>query len=110
MLAAPAPEERREDERRVTGESGPAGKFDVMILDFDSASSGSQQWSTLPKDGAAQDGGAPVVLMANDESRLQALDLVERGGAYGYVRKPPVVREVRAILRSACERRLQHRP
>ena len=31
--------------------------------------------------------------MANDESRSEALDLVERG-AHGYIRKPPVVRRI----------------
>src|SRR4051794_30429655 len=48
--------------------------------------------------------GAPVIILADDERRRHALELVERG-AYGYVRKPPVVRELRAMLRGACERR-----
>ncbi len=43
--------------------------------------------------------------MANDENRLQARELVERG-AHGYVRKPPVVRDVKAMLRSASEQHL----
>ena len=45
-----------------------------------------------------------MILLADDENRREALDLVEHG-AYGYVRKPPVVRELRAMLRSAYEGR-----
>jgi len=48
--------------------------------------------------------GVPVIILAGDESRRHALDLVERG-AHSYVRKPPVVRELRAALRSAYEKR-----
>jgi DNA-binding NtrC family response regulator len=44
--------------------------------------------------------------MGNDDTRMRALELVEKHGAFGYVRKPPVVREVKAILRSANERGL----
>jgi DNA-binding NtrC family response regulator len=48
--------------------------------------------------------GAPVIILADDDNRRRALDQVEQG-AYGYVRKPPVVRELRAMLRSAYEGR-----
>jgi len=48
--------------------------------------------------------GAPVIILADDDNRRRALDRVEQG-AYGYVRKPPVVRELRAMLRSAYEGR-----
>src|SRR5689334_1311502 len=46
--------------------------------------------------------GVPIIILAGDENRRGALDLVEQG-AYGYVRKPPVVRELRAMLRGAYE-------
>lgn len=48
--------------------------------------------------------GAPVIVLADDENRRKALDLVEHG-AHSCVRKPPVVRELRAALRSAYEGR-----
>jgi len=48
--------------------------------------------------------GGPVIVMAGDESHSHAQDLVERG-AHGYIRKPPVIREVKALLRTAMESR-----
>lgn len=48
--------------------------------------------------------GVPVVVLADDDHRRAALDLVEHG-AFSYVRKPPVVRELRAALRAAFESR-----
>ena len=79
--------------------------FDVLILDFDSASGGLREWNYLAKDDFARYVGVPIVLMADDDSRLDALDLVEHG-AYGHVRKPPVVRELKAILRNAAEQHI----
>jgi DNA-binding NtrC family response regulator len=87
VLAAPTPEQLTEP--------GLGDRFDALILDFDSIS---------PSTDLLFDIGPPVIVMANEESRAHALDLVEHG-AYGYVRKPPVVRELRAILRGACESR-----
>jgi DNA-binding NtrC family response regulator len=80
---------------------GLENRYDALIVDFDSSSSAARM---LLDHGLSQI-GAPVIIMASDESRTQALDLVERG-AFGYVRKPPVIRELRTILRSACESRL----
>jgi DNA-binding NtrC family response regulator len=48
--------------------------------------------------------GVPVIILAADHQRRAALETVERG-AYGCVRKPFVVRELAAMLRSASERR-----
>jgi DNA-binding NtrC family response regulator len=80
-----------------------ANRFDVLILDFESGSASAAAWETRFENGKSLC-GVPVVIMAGDESRSHALELVERG-AHGYVRKPPVVRELRALLRSACESR-----
>jgi DNA-binding NtrC family response regulator len=44
----------------------------------------------------------PVVLMADDDSRAMAAELVQRG-AFGYCRKPPAVRELKALLLRAFE-------
>ena len=93
VLAAPPPEQITE---RVFDNG-----FDAVILDFDSSS----RSGAMLLDSGVSKLSAPVIVMANDESRAQALDLVERG-AHGYVRKPPVVRELKAVLRSACESRL----
>src|ERR1051325_5627660 len=71
---------------------------DVLILDIDEGGPETTRF------GDFANCGVPVIILAEDETRREALDLVERG-AYGYVRKPPVVRELRAMLRSAYERR-----
>jgi DNA-binding NtrC family response regulator len=76
--------------------------LDALIFDADFQSCGNGPG------GAAYDAiagcGLPVIILADDENRRRALDLVEHG-AYGYVRKPPVIRELRAMLRSAYEGR-----
>src|SRR5690348_399419 len=64
------------------------GRFDVLLMDFDSISPSAQQWANR-LEGSACTSSLPVVLLADDEKRRRALALVERG-AHGYVRKPPV--------------------
>jgi DNA-binding NtrC family response regulator len=76
---------------------------DVLIFDIDLQSAGREGLGESVFDGLVGC-GAPVIILADDEKRRAALDLVEQG-AYGYVRKPPVVRELRAMLRSAYEGR-----
>jgi len=76
-------------------------QFDVLILDVDSTTPpSSEEWSnhllSPPR--------PPVIIMADDEHRGRALELVECG-AHGHVRKPPAVRELRSVLRSECEHR-----
>jgi DNA-binding NtrC family response regulator len=76
---------------------------DVLILDVDPD-------SDLAGDDAAgysdiSESGVPVIAMADDDNRLRALELVERG-AHSFVRKPPTVRELKAILRKAYDDRL----
>ena len=78
-------------------------RFDALLLDFDPRSAPSRQWATFLHSGK-HSFTLPVVLMSEEESRRDALAFVERG-ANGYVRKPPVVPELRAILRKVCERR-----
>jgi DNA-binding NtrC family response regulator len=50
-------------------------------------------------------GEAPVIVMADDKDRQKALQLVERG-AHSYARKPPVIPELRNVLRRAYDGRL----
>jgi DNA-binding NtrC family response regulator len=85
-----------------TEEPEPGGRFDVLILDFDGCSASAEDYRSLLQPGPTRP-QVPVVVMAGNENRVPALELVEEG-AFGYVRKPPAVRELRAMLRSACER------
>jgi DNA-binding NtrC family response regulator len=75
------------------------GSCDVMILDLD------------PNDGSGfevrffeeiAESRIPVIVMANDESRAEAAELMQRG-AFGYCRKPPALRELKALVRAAYE-------
>jgi DNA-binding NtrC family response regulator len=70
----------------------------VLVLDIDSCSGRSRALETVFDDLAKS--RVPIVILASDESRVEALRLVERG-AHGYVRKPPVMRDLRTVLRSA---------
>ena len=60
----------------------PANRIDVLILDLDSSSCSPEEWKGL-YDNIKSHFSTPVIIMANDESRSHALDLVERG-AHGY--------------------------
>jgi DNA-binding NtrC family response regulator len=86
-----------------SGEPDSSDRFDAFILDLESGAPVAEDWSSLFRARTSRP-SAPIIIMADDESRQDALELVERG-AHGYVRKPPVVRELRSTLRSACESR-----
>jgi len=77
-------------------------RTEVMVLDIDLRNGDSQPLGPVFEDLAKS--GVPIVILASDESRVEALRLVERG-AHGYVRKPPVMRDLRTLLRSAIESR-----
>ena len=74
----------------------------VLVLDIDSCGGRSESLEFL-FDRLAKS-GVPIVILASDESRVEALHLVEHG-AHGHVRKPPVMRDLRTLLRSALESR-----
>ena len=74
----------------------------VLVLDIDSCNGRSQSLESMFGDLAKS--GVPIVILASDESRVEALRLVERG-AHGHVRKPPVMRDLRTLLHSALESR-----
>ena len=76
--------------------------FDVLLLDFEPTSASVKAWTNLLVDGQPPS-GVRVILMADEESREEALALVEHG-AHGYVRKPPILPELRAMLRGASEK------
>ncbi|HEX5235158.1 MAG TPA: sigma-54 dependent transcriptional regulator [Silvibacterium sp.] len=78
-----------------------AGSWDVVILDLDSSHSlAKQRISSCRRIVASQ---VSSVVMADDSLRGAAEELV-RLGAYSYCRKPPSVRELRAIMRRVQER------
>ena len=74
----------------------------VLVLDIDSCDRRSQSLESV-FDKLAKS-GVPIVILASDENRVDALRLVERG-AHGHVHKPPVMRDLRRLLRSAIESR-----
>src|SRR6202521_2768093 len=62
-----------------------------VILDIDSSDGRSETGESLFQ--RLTPSGIPIVILASDENRVQALRLVELG-AHGHVRKPPVVGEL----------------
>jgi DNA-binding NtrC family response regulator len=83
---------------------------DVLVLDLDSSSSAMQQ--QLGFFDEIRDSGVPVVVMTDEDSKAIALDLVQRG-VYNYIRKPPVLPELKMVVRRAYEfavlkRELEH--
>jgi DNA-binding NtrC family response regulator len=76
------------------------GQVDVLLLDLDSESSNvDRQVKFFEEIGAA---GTATVVLTDDASRPTAIDLVTRG-AHSYCRKPPALRELKAMIRRACE-------
>ena len=70
----------------------------VLILDLDSGDPGLQR-EFVRGMGAA---GVPIVVMADDDQRDLALELVQHG-AYDYFRKPPSLAELKIVARRAYE-------
>ncbi len=76
------------------------GEADVVILDLDPAYSVLEEQIELCKEIA----NAPIeiLVMAGDDERSTAMELVQFG-AFGYVRKPPALRELKAMVKRAQE-------
>ena len=88
---------RDEDEIRELLEERPC---DVVILDLNSHQDGVHARLECGMRLVAE--GTTVVVLVDDNMRATASDLV-RQGAYGYLRRPPSVRELRVMLRRAYE-------
>jgi DNA-binding NtrC family response regulator len=71
---------------------------DVVILDLDSGSAADHRAFVT----AMQEVRMPVLVMAGDDQRECAMDLVQRG-AYDSFRKPPALAELKIIVRRAYE-------
>jgi DNA-binding NtrC family response regulator len=74
--------------------------FDVLLLDVDTELFSIDQYTGL-FDGTSGTGVATVV-MVDDSGRSIAIELMQRG-AQCFCRKPPALRELKAILRRAYE-------
>lgn len=51
---------------------------------------------------------APAIIMADEASYAKMTEFVHRE-AFGYCRRPPSIRDLKALLRRACDRSLQNR-
>ena len=86
---------------RQVHQEPPANQFGALIFDIDSFS---QPYETGELFEDLTRSGIPIIILASDENCTEAMRLVQRGAHY-HVRKPPVVPELRAALRSAFESR-----
>lgn len=77
--------------------------YDVAVVDLNSNHDGLK--ATTEVAARLIGAGAMVVILADDHLRSTASELV-RDGAYGYLRRPPSVRELRVMLRRAYENSL----
>ena len=76
------------------------GEIDVLLLDLESEPSNVELQTSFFEEIGATD--IPTIILTDDASRPAALDLVTRG-AFGYCRKPPALRELKAMIRRAHE-------
>jgi DNA-binding NtrC family response regulator len=77
-----------------------SGYSDVVILDLDSNDLALEERIASSRQLVAAQ--VPSLVMADDGLRPTAVELV-RLGAYGYCRKPPSIRDLKAMLRRAYE-------
>jgi DNA-binding NtrC family response regulator len=80
-----------------------SGECDVLILDLNSNNGLMKERVESSRRIIAQE--IPAVVMADDGLRSTAVELV-RLGAYGYCRRPPSIRELKAMLCRASENSL----
>jgi DNA-binding NtrC family response regulator len=77
---------------------GP-GCFDLALLDLDAFHDSLQEAVDLCRQLASQ---MPLIVMASDNLRATAYDMVQQG-AYSYIRRPPSIRDLRTTLFRAYE-------
>jgi len=87
-----------ESDSERTREIVAADGCDVLILDLDEYPGGDIRQDFESLRGAS----VPIVAMSGEGSRALALELVERG-AYDWFRSPPVISELKAVVRRAQE-------
>ena len=74
--------------------------LDVLLLDIDSEFCNAEQQIAFFTE--ISESAIAVVVLTDDISRPAALELVQRG-AHSYCRKPPALRELKAVIRRAYE-------
>ena len=79
---------------------------DVILLDLDSKYLQAGEGLKLSQQLASS--GASVLAMASDESRCAATDLVQKG-SFGHCRKPPAMRELKALIQRGYDHALMKR-
>jgi DNA-binding NtrC family response regulator len=77
-----------------------SAQTDVLLLDLDGNYFPVEDQAKLYDE--IEESDVSVVAMADDESRSTATDLVQNG-VFGYCRKPPAMREMRALIRRAYD-------
>jgi DNA-binding NtrC family response regulator len=77
-----------------------AGGCDVMILDLHSLEDSLQ--TRIESSRRLIESDVPAILMADDSLRSTAFEMVH-AGAFGYCRRPPSIRDLKAMLNRACE-------
>src|SRR5271170_6837636 len=77
-----------------------AGRCDALILDLDSTQGYLKDRITCSERLIASQ--IPAVVMADDDLRVTAVELV-RQGAFGYCRKPPSIRDLKTMLNRISE-------
>ena len=83
-----------------------AGVCDVVLLDLDSDQDRLEERLKSCRRFVASH--VPAIVMVDDQLRSAAIDLVKLG-AHGYCRKPPSIRDLKTLLRSAHENTLLKR-
>ncbi|HEY6346204.1 MAG TPA: sigma-54 dependent transcriptional regulator [Bryobacteraceae bacterium] len=76
------------------------GETDVLLLDLESEPSTVEKQVKFFEE--IRPAGIPTIILTDDGSRQSAVDLVT-GGAFGYCRKPPALRELKALITRAHE-------
>jgi len=79
-----------------------AGSIDVLLVDLDESHRLATQTIEYCTNLLAARGSLLMVVMANDSLRSAAAELV-RLGAFGYLRRPPSIRDLKAMLLRAQE-------
>ncbi len=77
-----------------------SGGCDVMILDLNSHYNSLQERIACAQ--RLIGSNVPAIILADDSLRSTAFELV-RSGAFAYCRRPPSIRDLKALLSRACE-------
>jgi DNA-binding NtrC family response regulator len=77
-----------------------SGRFDLVLLDLDAYQDKLKDAVTVTRQLVAAE--MPLVVMASDSLRSNAVELV-RLGAYNYCRRPPSIRDLKTTLQRAHE-------